>query len=64
MTVSNKFYVRIDSDDAETSALQALTNVLKASGLTPWTQCRVLRYLLARAEHAMSTTAPTTPPTE
>lgn len=45
-----KIYVRIDADDPETSTLQALNNVLRASGLDTAEQRRVLQYLLDRRQ--------------
>jgi hypothetical protein len=45
-----KFYVKLDSNDIETSTLAAINGVLKQSGLDTAEQRRVLQYLLERRQ--------------
>jgi hypothetical protein len=45
-----KLYVRIEADDRETSTLNAINSVLRASALDTAEQRRVLQYLLDRRQ--------------
>ena len=62
MSESTKLYVKIDSDDAEMSTLNAMSAVLKASNLDAPAQIRVMQYLLNRALTASGPRAPSQPP--
>lgn len=54
MTTITRQYFRIDSSDPQLSALNAIAQVLNASGLDTGAQCHALRYLLDSKQRAVA----------